>query len=77
MTDIQTTNELAQLNELRLEEGLTYEALAEMVGIEASTLHRALRHPDRRPYDRTLHKIRRFLDEQKAIAAPGKRRARA
>jgi transcriptional regulator with XRE-family HTH domain len=57
------TTELLELNRIRLDEDLTYEELAEAIGIERTTLLRLLQSPNRKPYDRTLHKIKRFLDQ--------------
>lgn len=77
MADTQSIarDEVAELNQIRLDEGLTFAELADQIGdIDVGTLHRVLRHPDRKPFDRTLHKLRRFLDERKT-AKPAKRRS--
>ena len=58
-------NELAELNRIRLEEDLSVATLAAGIGVDTSTLHRLLFTPNREPYDRTLYKIRRFLDTRK------------
>jgi secreted Zn-dependent insulinase-like peptidase len=56
----------SQLNQIRLEEDLTYSALAAHIGLrEHSGLHRFLNSQKRQPTDRTLHKIRRFLNERR------------
>jgi transcriptional regulator with XRE-family HTH domain len=55
-------SELAELNRIRLDEDLTYEQLADATGIERTTLIRLLRSPNREPFDRTLHKVRRYLE---------------
>jgi transcriptional regulator with XRE-family HTH domain len=61
--------ELQELQRIRLDEDLSYEELADRIGLkDNSTLHRLLNNPDRIPFDRTLHKIRRFLEERKAAA---------
>jgi DNA-binding Xre family transcriptional regulator len=69
--------ELVELNRIRLDEDKSYGELAAEIGLaDQSTLHRLLKSP-RVPLDRTLHKIRRFLDERRAAEAPkSKRRKR-
>jgi predicted DNA-binding protein (UPF0251 family) len=71
--------EIAELNQIRLDEDLTLEQLAGEIGdIDASTLSRLFDDAERKPLDRTLHKIRRFLDDRKtAAAAPAGKRKRA
>jgi len=66
--------EIAQLNQIRLDEDLSVATLAQGIGIDASTLHRLLFIPGREPWDRTLHKIRRYLDQRKAPAAKQSRK---
>ncbi len=68
------TELLDQVNRLRLEEDLTYLDLAEQIGINASALHRILNRQVA-PMDRTLFKIRRFLEQHEAAKRPAKRRA--
>lgn len=68
-------NELLELNQVRLEDDLTYEELGESIGVDPSVLNRLLNLPNRKPHDRTLFKIRRFLDERRT--AKGKRRVTA
>lgn len=73
-------NEIAELNQIRLNDDLSVATLADEIGIDQSTLHRLLFLPGRKPWDRTLHKIRRFLDERKAGTtkqAPRKPKGRA
>lgn len=70
-------SELLELNQIRLDDDLTYEQLAESIGVHPSALVRLLNSPNRRPIDRTLHKIRRFLDERKAAAAGATPRRKA
>jgi len=62
-------NEIAELNRIRLDEDLPVATLAQGIGIDQSTLHRLLFTPDRKPWDRTLHKIRRFLEQRDAKPA--------
>jgi transcriptional regulator with XRE-family HTH domain len=64
--------ELTELRTFRLENGLTYRALADKVGVAYRTLYGLLNEPSPRPYDRTLFKIRRFLESQRT---PSRRRA--
>lgn len=64
--------ELEQLNAVRLEEDLTYRQLEQLTGISLHTLHQLLNSENPRPFDRTLYKIRRFLDGRKR---GGRRRA--
>lgn len=66
--------DLEALNQLRLEEDLTYSDLGELIGIDAGALHRILSGQSE-PIDRTLFKIRRFLDTREAGKRPAKRRA--
>lgn len=54
-------NEVAELNQIRLDEGLSYAELGKAIGLDRTALYRILQQPGRQPYDRTLHKIRRFL----------------
>lgn len=60
-TDTQT--DLSEVNRIRLERDLTYEQLAEQIGIDSSALFRLLNEPARKPHDRTMFKIRRFLEQ--------------
>jgi transcriptional regulator with XRE-family HTH domain len=59
--------EVVELNRIRLDEDLTYEQLAEAIGIERTTLIRLLRVPDREPFDRTMHKVRRYLERRRGV----------
>ncbi len=67
--------DVAALNQLRLEEDLTYADLGERIGIHSAALHRILNGRSE-PIDRTLFKIRKFLETRDATSkrAP-KRRA--
>lgn len=64
--------ELVELNEIRLNEQLSYEKLAESIkeltgfAIRGATLHRLLNETRRKPYDRTLHIIRRYLEARRS-----------
>ena len=56
--------EIKKLRQIRLDEDLTLPELANQIGdVNASTLSRLFNDGSRKPYDRTLHKIRRFLQE--------------
>lgn len=66
-------DDLAALNQVRLEEDLTYAELGEQIGIDAGALHRILSGLSD-PIDRTLFKIRRFLETREAGKRPAKRR---
>ena len=64
--------ELVELNAIRLEDNLTYRELEKLTGISLRTLHQLLNSENPRPFDRTVHRIRRFLDARKR---GGRRRA--
>jgi transcriptional regulator with XRE-family HTH domain len=70
--------ELVELNRIRLDENLSYEKLGKRIGIRGATLQRLLNNRRRKPYDRTLHKIRLFLakfaDRETKNARPKRRR---
>lgn len=66
--------ELRDLNAIRLDENLSYRDLEARTGIAYRTLYELLTSDDPRPYDRTLHRIRKFLDAQPKAS---KRRQRA
>lgn len=69
--------EIEQLKQIRLDEDLTLPELATQIGdVDASTLSRLFSDANRKPFDRTLHKIRRFLRERESAAGgPARRRA--
>lgn len=69
--------ELAELNQIRLAEGLTYRELADLVGLSFRTVHQLLNAEAPQPFDRTLYKIRRFLDARNAATSKpaGKKKA--
>ena len=58
--------ELLELNRVRLDDDLTYQALGAQIGVSHTIIVRALAGKNT-PRDRTLHKIRRFLDARKPI----------
>lgn len=55
---------LTELNRIRLDEDLSYSELAGQIGIGASVLYRVINKPERQTWDRTLHKIRRYLENR-------------
>jgi DNA-binding Xre family transcriptional regulator len=59
-------NELHELNQNRLDKDLTYRELSRRVGITVARLHSILNSPSNRVRlrDRTLHKIRLYLESQ-------------
>jgi len=71
----QPTSEIRRLNQLRLGSNLSYQAIADEVGIPMRTLYRLMTDTSqKRCYDRTLHKIREFLAK---FPEPQPRRRRA
>jgi transcriptional regulator with XRE-family HTH domain len=58
----ETKTLISRLNQIRLDGDLSYAALADRVGIDPGGLYKILNDRSARPYDRTLHKIRRYLD---------------
>jgi transcriptional regulator with XRE-family HTH domain len=62
--------ELSRLDAYRLDKDLSYRELAAEVGIPYRTLYGLLTNDDPQPFDRTLHKIQRFLIERSAWPAP-------
>jgi len=65
--------DLAALTQLRLEEDLSYADLGELIGIDAGALYRIL-NGQSDPIDRTLFKIRRFLEKRESPRRPARRR---
>jgi transcriptional regulator with XRE-family HTH domain len=70
-----STELLDQVNQLRLEEDLTYLNLAEQIGVNAGALYRIL-NGKAVPIDRTLFKIRRFLEQRQPAGARSGRKAK-
>ncbi len=68
------TREILELNTVRLEEDLTFAALAAELKLSKGALFNIL-HRKSTPHERTLYKIRRFLDERKPVT-PRARKAR-
>lgn len=75
-------DEIAQVNRIRLDEDLTFEALAGQIrevvngGMDVTVLYRALMKPDYKPYERTVHKLRLFLEAHEARAKRKRTRRR-
>jgi transcriptional regulator with XRE-family HTH domain len=68
--------ELERLNQHRLDNDLTYKELAAQVGISDKALYALLQEHSSQPFDRTLHKIRKFLEARdEAAKAPTRRKA--
>jgi predicted transcriptional regulator len=61
--------EIRELNQLRLDRNLPFRQLAEECGIPYRTLFRILTTPNAKVYDRTLHRIRLYLDQQRQEAS--------
>lgn len=55
-----------ELNRIRLDDDRSYASLAADIGIDPGALYRLLNEDEREPWDRTLHKIRRYLDGRRA-----------
>ena len=62
-------SELIQLNRIRLERDLSYGRLASLIGLKRQTLFRLLSQDGCTPHDRTLYKIKKFLDTRGAASA--------
>lgn len=62
------THELLELDRIRLDDDLPYEELAGLVGIPKSVLVRTLKATTE-PRDRTMHKIRRFIQAHRDTAS--------
>lgn len=65
---------VAELNQLRLDEDRSYADLALQIGIDPGGLYKILNDQSHTPYDRTLHKIRRYLDVVKAGQRPKRKK---
>lgn len=72
-------SQLAQLNQIRLEEDLTYRVLAKEIGIGFTKLHALLNTPiaDIRINDRTAFKVQRFLSLRRSPRRTSGRRVAA
>ncbi|HYM24968.1 MAG TPA: helix-turn-helix transcriptional regulator [Vicinamibacterales bacterium] len=64
-----------ELNRIRLDENISYAELGAQIGIDGGALYKILNGRSD-PYDRTLHKIQRFLEER-AEKSGGRRKAAA
>lgn len=54
-----------ELNRVRLDEDRSYADLGKEIGIDPGALHKIL-NGQAEPYDRTLHKIQKFLEKRDA-----------
>lgn len=57
--------ELLELHAIRLDEGLSYRALAERVGISHTVLYKAIQRKTS-PSELNLHRMRRFIEARQA-----------
>lgn len=73
--DAATKAMATELNRIRLDDDRSYASLAADIGVDPGALYRLLNDDEREPWDRTLHKIRRYLDARDAAKRPAKRRA--
>jgi hypothetical protein len=62
-------SELHVLSQYRLERDLTYDELAEQIGLTGPTTYRILTVPNPKLRERTVFKIRRFVERLKQGAA--------
>lgn len=53
--------EIRDLQRVRLERDLTYRELAEKLGMSERGIAKLLAAPRPKPWERTLHKVRKFL----------------
>lgn len=53
----------------RVEQDLTYAALAAKIGMKPNALYKLLNRPQPHAHDRTLYKIRKFLTRIRSEAA--------
>lgn len=59
--DAATKAMATELNRIRLDDDRSYASLAADIGVDPGALYKFLNEDDREPWDRTLHKIRRYL----------------
>lgn len=69
--------EIAELRRIRLEEDLTYLELGKQIGISERTLYRLLNFPDVGAFERTMFKIRRFLEQRQSTSTNSRRQKAA
>jgi outer membrane protein TolC len=63
-----------QLTQIRLEEDLTYQELATLIGLPShSPIHRFINIPGWQPNARTVYKMRRFLLNRREEQRPRRR----
>lgn len=58
---------IGEVNRIRLDEDRSYADLATQIGIDPGALYKILNDRSE-PYDRTLHKIRRYLDTKRQMS---------
>lgn len=65
------------LNQVRLDEDYSYAQLAQQIGVDPGGLHKLLNGKSEQPYDRTLFKVRRFLEKRDTTKRPPARKTTA
>lgn len=60
--------EIRDLQRVRLERDLTYRELADLLGMSERGIAKLLGTPRPKPWERTLHKVRKFLAESESKA---------
>lgn len=66
-----------ELNRVRLDGDYSYAELATRIGIDPGGLHKLLNGKSEQPYDRTLFKVRRFLEKHESTKRPAARKKTA
>ena len=70
--DAELKSVVEELNGIRLDENRSYAELAVQIGIDPGALYKILNGRSE-PYDRTLHKIQRFLESRRGSKRTAKR----
>lgn len=60
-----TPDLIAELAQIRLDENLSYSKLSALIGVPQKTLHRAMQDRSTTPIDRTLHRIKLFVESRR------------
>jgi transcriptional regulator with XRE-family HTH domain len=64
--EARSTRVIAALHRLRLEKDLTYDEFASEIGVSRRNLFRLMNDRRAGMHDRTLHKLQRYVDAQRA-----------
>ena len=64
-------HELTELHQIRLQEGLSFRALAERVGISAGALHKLIRGKTQ-PSEITSYRVRQYLNSRQEPRRKGR-----